>query len=140
MWMARPSRSNGCTGLNSVVSENFRIAMTPITPKDLDKIRVHDRKGRLAACLAMGVTLYFEDPHARSVREKTAECIEQYLSLTRSHLRWYALGEDRPKDLSSNEPPDFKKVVAELEEYDIFDTDLSGADDFGGYLGTLSTN
>jgi hypothetical protein len=55
---------------------------------------------------------------------------EQYLSLTLSHLRWYALGEDRPKDLRSNEPPDFKKVVAKLEEYDIFDADLTGADAF----------
>jgi hypothetical protein len=91
---------------------------------------VHDSKGRLAACLAMGVTLYIEDPHARQVREQTAKCIEQYLSLTRSHLRWFALGEDKQKDLRLNAPPDFEEVVVKLEENDTFESVLTGADDF----------
>jgi hypothetical protein len=102
----------------------------PITPKDLDKIKVHDSEGKLAACLAIGVTMYIEDPHARSVREQIAECIEQYLALTRPHLRWFVIGDKKIKDMRLCSPSPVVGVVDQLEEDDTFQTVLTGAEDF----------
>jgi len=103
--------------------------MEPITPKDLDKIKIYDNEGKLAACLAMGVTLYVEESHLRQVRYQAAECMEQYLSLTRPHLRWYFSNEEKRCDIRVNPPPPLTEVVGRLNEYNSFFYEFTGADD-----------
>lgn len=82
------------------------------------------------ACLAMGVTLYVEEPYSRLVRSQVIECIEQYVSLTRSHMRWYHLEEKKRYDMRAINPPSMAQVFGQLNEYDPFFCDFSGADDF----------
>lgn len=103
--------------------------MEPITPKDLDKIKIYNKEGKLAACLAMGITLYFDQSHLEQVRNQVAICIEQYFALTRPHLRWYWIEEGKRRDIQINPPPPLTEVVGQLDEYDPFLCKLNGADD-----------
>jgi len=103
--------------------------MKPITPKDLDTIKVYDNNGKLAACLAMGVTLYFDKTYSKQIRSKVAKCIEQYLSLTRAYLRWYYLDDNKRRDMQVNPTLSVMKIVERLDEYDSFFCEFTGADD-----------
>lgn len=111
--------------------------INPITPKDLDKINVHDDEGRQIACLAMGVTLFIENAFTKQMRRLTAECIDQYIDLTRNDLRWFLLKggqfkkiSDRVRDIRKIDLPPLTQVVETMEEDETFLVTLSGAEDY----------
>jgi hypothetical protein len=49
---------------------------------------VKDRDGRVAVMIGLLVTVFFENPLTREVREKVADVAEGYIHLVREHLRW----------------------------------------------------
>lgn len=97
--------------------------------EDLDTIKIVASNGYVKACFGLVFTFFLEQPHDKSVRLKMARCIDEYVGMTREHLKWCA-GE-RGLDLSESEPPCVVDIVdRELDEEDSFEIGFSSGPDY----------
>ncbi|QRK05091.1 DUF3396 domain-containing protein [Archangium violaceum] len=99
-----------------------------VTADSLDTLEVTDELGQPVARVGLTMTLYLEDPHKASVRQKAAECIDEYILLVREHLRWGVVGEQRPRDISHQPFGPMTDVARALPEAESFEMAATGAE------------
>jgi len=122
----------------------MEISPQGITPSDLDKIQVKDKNNKVIGRVGMLITLYFEDPHNKSLRIAVAQCIENYYSLLKPHLKLVASEELGIRKLSNYTLPAIADLVTSLDERDSFELMITGANTIKGTsaynIGTLLNN
>lgn len=98
-----------------------------IIPADLDKIQVRDNNNKIIGRVGMLVTLYLEEPHNKHLRMEVAQCIEDYYSLLKPHLKLVASEEFGVRKLSNYILPAITDLVSPLDENDSFELMMTGA-------------
>lgn len=106
----------------------MEIPLQGFTPKDLDKIKIKDDKNNIVAQVGMLVTLYLENPHEKKVRLAVGQCIEEYLTLVKPHLKRFGGEKMGIKRFGRDTLPSLNEQIEPMGEYDFFELIMTGSE------------
>jgi len=76
----------------------------------------------------MMVTLYFENPHEKKCRLAVGQCVEEYMSLVKPHLKRYGGEKLGIRKFSQTPIQPLAEMIEPLDEYDFFGLIVTGSE------------